>query len=107
VIDNPYANKKLPNVQRTSAGLEPYTGPWGFDQVAHLLRRTLFGVTRSQIDSMLGSTLDDVLSMLLADQPAPSPPVNTSSSDQTVPLGQTWIYAARLNPDGTSTNGAK
>ena len=31
-------------------GLAPYTGPWGRAEVIHLLRRTLFGPTKSDVD---------------------------------------------------------
>src|SRR5947208_550171 len=102
-----FANKTLPQVERATSGLEQYTGPWGFDQVAHLLQRTMFGATRADINSMIPHTLDDVVSTLLQDQAAPNPPLNVSTNDQTVPIGQTWVNAPKLNPDGSSPNGAR
>ncbi|HTK82881.1 MAG TPA: DUF1800 family protein, partial [Bacteroidota bacterium] len=106
-VDNPFANKKLPVVERTNSGIEAYTGPWGYDQVAHLLRRTMFGATKANITSMMSHTLDDVVSMLLSSQPAPNPPVNVSTSDTTVALGQTWVTAPKLNADGTNPTSAR
>ncbi len=103
-IDNPFANKVLPKVERTNSGLEPHTGVWGFDQVAHLLKRTMFGATKNDITAMMSQTLDDVVTMLLAAQPTPPPPINVSTSDTGVPLGQTWVTAPRLNSDGTNPN---
>jgi len=70
-----FANKVLPTVERTTAGLEPYVGPWGFDQAAHLLRRTMFGATRADIQAMTGLPMDQAVAQLLADSAAPSPPV--------------------------------
>src|SRR6266850_3292594 len=74
-----FANKVLPTVARTAAGLEPYQGPWGFDQAAQLLRRTMFGATRADIQTMMGMPMDQAVAQLLADSPAPSPPVNTNA----------------------------
>jgi uncharacterized protein (DUF1800 family) len=103
-VDNPFANKILPTVERTNSGLEPYAGPWGFDQVAHLLRRTMFSVRKSDITAMMSHTLDEVVTMLLANQPTPPPPLNVSAADTGVPVGQTWVNAPKLNPDGTNPN---
>lgn len=89
-----FANTTLPTVDRTTAGLEHYAGPWGFDQVAHLLRRTTFGPPRQRILDMLPHTLDEVIDLLLTDQPVPDPPLNVSTSDTAVPVGQTWVNAA-------------
>lgn len=91
---SPYANKSLPVLPRTNAGLNPYTGPWGAPQAAHLLRRCLFGPTRTQIAVAASSSLPNILSVLLAAPPAPAPPVNVSTTDTSVPLGQTWVTQA-------------
>jgi uncharacterized protein (DUF1800 family) len=102
-----YANKVLPSVARTTAGLEPYTGPWGFDQVAHLLRRTMFGPTKSDIQSMLSLGMSQAVTQLLADSAAPNPPVTTNSTDVDVPIGQTWVNSPRLNSNGNNPNGVR
>ena len=91
---SPYANKSLPVLPRTTAGLNPYAGPWGPTQAAHLLRRCLFGPTRTQIAVAAGSSLSNVLNVLLAAPVAPAPPVNVSATDTSVPLGQTWVTQA-------------
>jgi len=87
-----YANKTLPTgLARATSTLAPYAGAWGFAQAAHLLRRSLFGPTRPEILAAAGSSLAAVLDGLLAVLPAPAPPVNVSTIDTSVPLGQTWV----------------
>ena len=87
-----YANKVLPTgLARTTSTLAPYTGAWGYAQAAHLLRRCLFGPTRTEIQTAAGSNLTAVLNGLLTAPPAPPPPVNVSTVDTSVAIGQTWI----------------
>ena len=86
-----YANKALPKgLARATSTLTPYTGPWGYTQAAHLLRRSLFGPTRPEILAAAGSNLAAVLTGLLTAPPAPAPPLNVSTIDTSVPIGQTW-----------------
>ncbi|MGY3088458.1 uncharacterized protein (DUF1800 family) [Hymenobacter sp. UYAg731] len=87
-----YANKALPTgLARTTSTLTPYAGTWGYAQAAHLLRRSLFGPTRTEIMTAAGSSLTAVLNGLLtAPATAPDPPVNVSATDTSVPIGQTW-----------------
>ena len=95
---SPHANQRLPlHLAGITAGtLAAYAGPWGPAQAAHLLRRTLFGPTRAEIITAaaagLGPTLDRLLAAPAA--PAPAPPLNVSTTDTTVPIGQTWVMQA-------------
>lgn len=89
-----FANKALPHVARSLAGIEPYTGPWGVDQAAHLLRRTTFGVRRADVESLLAGSLDAAVTELLSTQPDPGFPLTTSASDTGSVIGQTWVNAA-------------
>ncbi|MBS1902157.1 MAG: DUF1800 domain-containing protein [Bacteroidetes bacterium] len=59
-------------LQTESNDLSPYTGPWGDQQVRHLLGRAMFGVPLSQFQAAkaLGS-MNAVVNQLLADQPMP------------------------------------
>ncbi|QKG58306.1 DUF1800 domain-containing protein [Hymenobacter sp. BRD128] len=92
---SPFANKVLPmRLSATASTLAPYTGPWGTAQAAHLLRRSLFGPTRGEIQAAAGSSLAVVLDELLTAPAAPSPPVNVSTADPTVPIGQPWVGQA-------------
>ena len=87
-----YANKALPTgLSRATSTLAPYTGPWGRAQAAHLLRRCLFGPLRAEITAAAGSNLTAVLNGLLTPAAAPpAPPLNVSTADTSVPIGQTW-----------------
>ncbi len=66
------------DTRKTSAGLEPYvpspSQPWNELRVLHLLRRTMFGVSRQQIQTALLKTPGEVVDMLITDVPAPQPP---------------------------------
>ncbi len=78
-----------------TSGLAPYTGPFGFEQAAHLLRRTTFGPSYDMILKAVDAGLDTILSELLADRPMPDPPVNyDNENDPLVPIGETWVDAA-------------
>ncbi len=56
------------------AGLEPYTGPWGADQAMHLLRRSLFGLTKSDVATALALNAASAVDRLLESTPPPTPP---------------------------------
>jgi len=104
---SPFANKILPRIPHTASGLDPLATIPTRDQVTHLLRRTMFGAAANDVSSLVGMSVSGILTLLLADQAAPPPPLNTSTSDTTVPIGQTWVTAAKLNADGTNPNGAR
>ncbi len=90
-----YANQALPTgLARATTTLAPYTGPWGAAQAAHLLRRCLFGPTRSEMATAAASSLPAVLNGLLTPPAAPAPPVSVSAVDTSVAIGQTWTAQA-------------
>jgi uncharacterized protein (DUF1800 family) len=104
------ANKALPKVLRTTAGVEPYAGPWGPSEVAHLLRRTTFGAARADRASLAALSVDQAIDRLLDDSvPDASLPLNSNAQDL-VPVGQTWINAiyrdttTTINPTGSRMN---
>lgn len=76
-----------------------YSGSFGKPQLDHLLRRTLFGVTKADLAAFSGQSLSQVVTTLLADLPEPSPPivdyaeVNATGTTTTAPI-RTWNYAA-------------
>ncbi len=93
-----YANPALPKRAVISAGLEPFSGTWDKRQAMHLLGRTQFGFTKSDVDKALTLTAATCVDALLnyADEII-APPVVVESTD-TVPVGETWVTAAY---DGT------
>jgi len=86
---------------RTTSGLNPYTGPWTTNEVIHLLRRTMFGATKADVDFFKAMTMNQAVDALLnvpLAQFTPPPPVkaydNSTSPtdpDNAIAAGQTWI----------------
>jgi len=86
---------------RTLSGINPYTGPWTSNEVIHLLKRTMFGAKKSDVDFFSAMTMSQAVDYLLnvsAAQSQPSPPVkdyNNSTDpldpDNAVAAGQTWV----------------
>ncbi len=87
------------NLIRTQKGIEPILpADWNSKSAAHLLRRTMFGPTRAEIQQASSQSLDATLTALFAPQPVPDPPVGPA------PLlaGQTWVNSAfDATNDGT------
>lgn len=85
---------KKATVVTLTTGLDPYTGTWGYEQAAHLLRRSMYGPTYAQIKSVVEQGKETTLDDLFAVLPLPTPPINTSfEEDPNVPIGSTWIDA--------------
>ncbi len=88
--------------QTMFAGLAPYTGGWTINEVTHLLKRTLFGARKADIDYFLtltpGAAVDELLNNNVI---TPSPPVRdyglieddngVMHDDLGVAQGQTWV----------------
>lgn len=59
-----------------TSGLDPYVPsagkPWDRQRAGYLLRRTLFGAKRAEIDLALTTSPDEVVDMLLQDGPLPA-----------------------------------
>lgn len=93
-----YANKTLPNVNRTMSGLSKYQGEWTYESAAHLLRRALFGPKQSEIETSITLGLDGTIAALLdLTEPIPSGPVNyLVQTDPNVPLGEIWVDAPKV-----------
>ena len=81
-----------------ASGLEPYSGPWGYEQAAHLLRRAMFGPTYDQIKAATSQGLGPTIGQLFNSLPLPEPPLNYFfQDDPLVPVGQTWVDAPYYN----------
>ncbi len=61
------------------AWLNPYSQPLTAVQAAHLLRRATLGPTLAQVKQFTGLKPDAALKLLLADKPAPPPPVDVAT----------------------------
>ena len=79
------------------SGLDAYSGPWTQNEIAHLLRRTMFGVTKNDLKALESLNASMSVDILLSQGDAPSPPVNdyndATITDPQVGPGDTWINA--------------
>lgn len=88
-------------VRRISSGLNPYSGPWTTNEVAHLLKRTMFGAKKSDIDYFRSMSSSAAVDELLNNIPIVSTPLRDYGliedefgvfhDDLGVPQGQTWV----------------
>ena len=94
------------NVPPPSGGLAPFSGAWTESEVIHLLKRTMFGAKKADIDYFKTRTfLQSVDEILNPIAPIPDPPVkdyaataNASKPDTNILIGTTWVND--LNADG-------
>jgi len=92
---------------RTYSGINPYTGPWTSNEVIHLLKRTMFGAKKSDVDYFVNLTVSQTVNELLNPVAAnPLPPVkeyatsaNATTPDTNIAQGTTWVND--INNDGT------
>lgn len=87
--------------ERVDSDLTPYAGAWTRQEVAHLLKRTMFGATKADIDHFLTLTPSQAIDELLNNIPVVSPPVRDYGliadddgvlhDDVGVAQGQTWV----------------
>jgi uncharacterized protein (DUF1800 family) len=89
-----------------TSGLIPYSGAWTIAEVNHLLKRTMFGATKSDINYFLSRSMSQAVDELLNPvAPLPAPPLknyvdtNTPAGDPDlgVTAGQTWINTHTLD----------
>ncbi len=72
--------------------LSPYTGPWTFDEAAHLLRRTVFGSTKARINQAVDEGLQGSINTLFAEPEIPDPPIHfLLDSDPQAAIGESWV----------------
>jgi uncharacterized protein (DUF1800 family) len=92
---------------RTQSGINPYTGAWTEQEIIHLLKRTMFGAKKADVDYFKTRTMSQAVDELLnPTAPNPNPPVKeyTTSTqpgtpDANIAQGTTWIND--INNDGT------
>lgn len=92
--------KNIKKKNRLFAGLSPYSGNWTVNEVTHLLKRTMFGAKKSDIDYFLTLSPGAAVDELLNNVSIPSPPVRDYGlleddgvfyDDLGVSIGQTWV----------------
>ncbi len=88
-------------VRRITSGLNPHSGPWTTNEVAHLLKRTMFGAKKADIDYFLAMSPSAAVDELLNNIPVVSTPLRDYGliedefgafhDDLGVVQGQTWV----------------
>lgn len=88
------------------SGLNNYTGPWTLNEAAHLLKRTMFGAKKADIDYFLTKTLNEAVDELLNNTSTPSPPLRDYGliednegvfyDDPGVIKGATWVNDSNM-----------
>lgn len=85
-------------VARTTSGLTPYTGPFGTNEIIHLLKRTMFGAVKADVDYFKPKTLAQAVNELLTVPSKPLPPVKNYANsvtagdpDTAIAAGATWV----------------
>lgn len=94
---------------QTVSSLIPYSGPWSTPEVVHLLKRTMFGAAKADIDYFKGKSMSNAVDELLnPTAPLPSPPLKdydptgATILDTNIALGTTWVNDP--NTDGNITS---
>jgi Protein of unknown function (DUF1800) len=88
---------------RTASGLAPYAGAFGKPELIHLLRRTMFGVSKNTVTAMSGKSMNAVVSALLTDTNNPNDLPLVDYVDPSIALGKEWV----TQPDSGTYNGAR
>jgi uncharacterized protein (DUF1800 family) len=84
---------------RTLSGINTYTGTWGKNEIIHLLKRTMFGAKKADVDYFATRTLNQTVDELLnPTAPPPAVPVKDyvtttqpGNPDTNILQGTTWI----------------
>lgn len=92
---------------RTESGINPYTGAWTDSEIVHLLKRTMFGAKKADVDYFKTKTMSQAVDELLnPTAPNPAPPVKeyatsttATTPDGNIAQGTTWVND--INSDGT------
>ena len=100
-----------PQLRGIDSGLNPYSGTWGTAQVSHLLKRTMFGAKKTDVDYFKTRTVSQAVDELLTIPATPPPPpvknydnsnIDPADADYAIPQGQTWV---NINTnDGTANS---
>ena len=98
---------------RVQSGINPYAGTWQTNEISHLLKRTMFGAQKSDIDFFATKTMSQSVDFLLnvsALQADPPPPVKNypdaiilTDPDNTIAAGDTWVNT-NTNDGGVNSN---
>jgi len=97
---------------RPTSGLEIYDGPWGpvsggYEAAAHLLRRTMFGATKADIDHLMARPFTQAVEEILAPQADESSEPLMNSDGDPIPYGQPWGFSPESGNTGARSASLK
>jgi uncharacterized protein (DUF1800 family) len=98
-------NQPYTGLRFITTGLAPYTGPWTTAEVAHLLKRTMFGSRKTDIEYFKALSVSQAVDALLTTSPLPTPPVKAYTNENipggdpetSIAAGATWINTITTN----------
>jgi uncharacterized protein (DUF1800 family) len=100
--------KPFAGLRQINAGLTPYAGAWTTKEIAHLLKRTMFGAKKADIDAFRGMSPSQAVDALLnVSATMPDPPLKYYTGDGAndgVATGATWVNT--ISDDG-AVNGER
>lgn len=94
-----YGDKTNLRQKDINTGIEPFDQELSDSDRAHLLKRTLFGVSKKELRAFSGKSLSEMLDTLLTKLPPPPLPINNynflsdKGPDPDVPHGQPFVEA--------------
>jgi uncharacterized protein (DUF1800 family) len=100
IRQKPIEETTVKSTRDITSGLNPYAGPWTKNEVTHLLKRTMFGAKKSDVDYFLTRSMNQSVDELMnPTAPIPAPPLknytnsNTTAGDPdfAVAAGKTWV----------------
>ena len=101
----------FPGLREINSDLTPYKGPWTAHEVTHLLKRTMFGAAKADVDYFKTRSVGQAVDELLTIPPlAPAPPLK-NYDDTSIPAGDpeysvsqgtTWVNTN--TNDGTANS---
>ncbi len=64
-----------PQLFRTLSGINQYAGTWDTEAIIHLLKRTMFGAKKADVDFFRGMTMSQAVDYLLNVTPSQTAPL--------------------------------
>lgn len=88
------------SVPTANGSIKKYRGKWNKEQAKHLLKRTMFGAKKEDVDFFASQSLHKTIEALInTEEELPQPPLNNYNddkySDPEIKIGETWITAAK------------
>ena len=86
------AKKSTASAPPVMSSFAPYSGTWDMGTAKHLLGRTMYGPTYTEIKQAVDDGLAGTIAKLFTARPMPDPPIYLGYDDDPfVPDGETWV----------------